>query len=120
MVGTVLRISPMCSLYKIVVLPAASSPNMTTCQETQTLGHLCSTRKAISRGAQLEGVLTRISLFPKTLSSIFLKVFPISSNDFGAEAPSLPLPSESRSCLIASQKNQKINAQPWKLQSCVL
>ena len=106
MVGTVLRISPMCNLYKIVVLPAASSPNMTTCQETQPLSHLCSTRKAMRRGAQLEAVLTRISLFPKTLSSIFLKVFPISSNGIGAEAPSLSLPSESRSCLTVSQKSQ--------------
>ena len=33
MVGTVLKISPMCSLYSIVVFPAASSPSMTTCQE---------------------------------------------------------------------------------------
>jgi len=30
-VGTVLSTSPICSLYKIVVLPAASRPNMTTC-----------------------------------------------------------------------------------------
>ena len=108
MVGTVLKISPMCSLYKIVVLPAASSPNMTTCQETQPFSHLCSTRKAMRRGAQLEDGLTRISLFPKTLSSIFLKVFPISSNDIGANAPSLSLPSESRSCLTASQESLDI------------
>ena len=32
MVGTVLKISPMCNLYKMVVLPAASNPSMTTCQ----------------------------------------------------------------------------------------
>lgn len=32
MVGTVLKISPMCSLYNMVVLPAASSPSMTTCR----------------------------------------------------------------------------------------
>lgn len=30
-VGTVLSTSPICNLYRIVVLPAASRPNMTTC-----------------------------------------------------------------------------------------
>ena len=29
--GTVDRISPMCSLYRMVVFPAASKPSMTTC-----------------------------------------------------------------------------------------
>ena len=32
--GTVLSTSPMCSLYKIVVLPAASKPNITTCSKS--------------------------------------------------------------------------------------
>ena len=31
MVGTVDRISPICSLYRMVVFPAASKPSMTTC-----------------------------------------------------------------------------------------
>ena len=34
-VGTVLSTSPICNLYKIVVLPAASRPNMTTCTSTE-------------------------------------------------------------------------------------
>jgi len=37
-VGTVLSTSPICSLYKIVVLPAASSPNMTTCTIAARMG----------------------------------------------------------------------------------
>ena len=35
MVGTVLSTSPMCSLYKMVVLPAASRPSITTCAESE-------------------------------------------------------------------------------------
>lgn len=44
MVGTVLSTSPMCSLYRIVVLPAASRPNMTTCS--------CAGRSECRRRAQ--------------------------------------------------------------------
>lgn len=39
MVGTVLRISPMCSLYRMVVFPAASRPSMTTCKRHQHAEH---------------------------------------------------------------------------------
>lgn len=36
-VGTVERTSPMCSLYNIVVLPAASKPSITTLKKVITL-----------------------------------------------------------------------------------
>ena len=75
MVGTVLKISPMCSLYKMVVLPAASNPSMTTCQAHES-PHT-SSAGAYASLAELLPCLTLISLLPNTLSSIFRIAFPI-------------------------------------------
>lgn len=52
MVGTVLKISPMCSLYRMVVFPAASRPSITTCTTPAALGS-CQVRGGAAGGPQV-------------------------------------------------------------------
>ncbi len=70
MVGTVLKISPMCSLYRMVVFPAASRPSITTCTTPAALRQLPSARRSCrgAAGGRRQQRRTRISLLPKSLS----------------------------------------------------
>lgn len=89
-VGTVLSTSPMCSLYRMVVLPAASSP---ACRQERP-GALATAadadaacamkargapqrRLALQQPQHAPSITTRISLLPNNPSNSFLKVFPI-------------------------------------------
>lgn len=77
-VGTVLSTSPICNLYKIVVLPAASRPNMTTCTSTEGSQNMHRMLRIfpVECFGLLRG-LTRISRLPNSLSNILRNEFPI-------------------------------------------
>lgn len=53
MVGTVVRTSPMCSLYRMVVLPAASNPSMTTRISLFPAAADCTSHVRLQRGERL-------------------------------------------------------------------
>lgn len=75
MVGTVLSTSPMCSLYKMVVLPAASRPSMTA------LGHDGAVRSTgegrPGQPGSTAASRTRICFRPNTRSTSFFNAFPM-------------------------------------------
>ena len=81
MVGTVLRISPMCNLYRIWwSFRPHPSPSMTTCQAAVSrVLQRDAPRLGFAQGSTSIRTIaqrTRISLFPKSLSNILRMAFP--------------------------------------------